>query len=40
MSVASCGCDATFAGLAACHCGKASATAASLIDRPTTPTGA
>ena len=31
MSVAGCGCDATFAGLAACHCGKCHR---SFADRP------
>ena len=31
MSVASCGCDATFAGMAACHCLKCHA---SFADRP------
>ena len=32
MSVASCGCDATFAGQAACHCGKLPPV--SFADRP------
>ena len=36
MSVASCGCDATFAGMAACHCGRCMLP--SPTDRPATPT--